>query len=413
MPRLVAELVRRVVGKWRDSKGKDGRMEWETAGDEGSGMGWDRDVYGGLGTDWDSHTNSAWNTPIEQETTPAWDSHAEPLPEDAEVVRETNNRDSGYTSFEDRPSKTLRKCPPLSDPNSAMKYLRLPFKTKHYFLTYTQRILEATCLKYARRNLRGYLEDPEWKRKNLLFTSKEYPDDRLVFRDWLAEDEIELESWMYMFADRVPMPKSKRIFESVIDLRNAAVHRGDRADLTFEELDYAMAFPGLLGDEKGKSEITHAFRYVMDDPTLDQDAKASVELAMFTPQPCTSHYKLLARIQTLLEDTCFDNAVRKFPDVLRANSWDVSEKIELQNWYGIFQKNGIQHDGSANEIFPGMDTRALSDLLWDARFNIRIIVAHRLLLSDEKLVTQVHRAINIAVLQDDWQRAIEIEILAE
>lgn len=218
---------------------------------------------------------------------------------------------------------------------------------------------------------------------------------------------------MQMFADRVNMPRSKRIFESVIDLRNAAVHRDDREELGFKEFSYAMKLPKLLGDSKGESEIINAFRYVMEDPTLDEDTKASVEKAMYTPRTCTTHYQVLNRIQTLLEETCFNNAARKIPEVLAKNGWNIPEQIELQNWQKVFQNAGIIHDDSANDILPNVYPGQLSDLLWGARLNIRNILAHRLPLSDEKLITQVQRAINICILQSDWIQAVEIELLAE
>ncbi|CAF9915056.1 MAG: hypothetical protein ALECFALPRED_009964 [Alectoria fallacina] len=401
MFRLVPELVRKAVARWRDLTGPFVGAEWEST------------VEQEVATGWDDHANSEWEPSTEQEAATSWDSHNGPLPAEAHVVRGTDKRDSGYASFGDAPSKPLREGPPFSDSTSAIKYLQLPFRQKYYLLAYVQRTLEATCLRYARANLRGCLTDPEWKKKNLEFSSKEYLPDRLVGRDWLAEDEIELESWMQMFASRVSMPKSKRIFESVLDLRNAAVHRGDREELGFEELSYAMGFPKLLGDLKGDLEITNAFRYVMDDPTLSEGTRARVEEAMYAPQPCTTHYQVLGRIQAMLEETCFNHAARKIPDVLTENGWAVPEQIELQNWHPIFQKADIRHDDSATDLFPDIDPRTLLDLLWGARLHIRNVLAHRLPLTDEILVGQVHRAITICILQGDWDQAIEIEILAE
>ncbi|CAD6591997.1 MAG: hypothetical protein ASARMPRED_005905 [Alectoria sarmentosa] len=401
MFRLVSEVVRKVAASLRDLTAPSASTEWEST------------VEQEVATGWDSHASSEWEPSTEQEAAIGWDSHDEPLPAEVDVVRESEKRDSGYASFGDGPSKALREGPPFSDHTSAIKYLQLPFKHKHYLLAYIQRILEATCLRYARTNLRGCLTDPVWKKNNLEFSSKEYLPDRLVGRDWLAEDEIELESWMQMFAGRVSMPKSKRIFESVMDLRNAAVHRGDREELGFEELSYAMGFPKLVGDSKGDLEITNAFRYVMEDPTLDEGTKASVEKAMYAPQPCTTHYQVLGRIQTMLEETCFHNAARKIPDVLIENGWAIPEQIELQNWHSIFQKADIRHDDSANDLFPDIDLRTLLDLLWGARIHIRNVLAHRLPLTDEQLVAQVHRAITICILQGDWDQAIEVEILAE
>lgn len=368
MSELIPNYVRMVVSKLKDLTSR--RTEWESIPEQEAEPGWD------------SHANSEW---------------------------ETDKRDSGYDSFGDTP---LKEDPSSSDSINAIKYSNLPFKTKHYLLTHIQYILEATCLRYARENLSSYLTDPEWKKKNLLFSSSEYPPDRHVGRDWLAEDEMELESWMKMFAQRT-MPKSQRIFQSVVDLRNVAVHRGDRDELKFKELSSAMEFPKLLGDSKGESEITNAFRYVMQDSTLDEDTKASVEKAMYTPRPCTSHYRVLDRIQTLLEETCFNNAVRNIPAALTEKGCTSFEQIELQNWQDIFRSAQLIHDDAANDIFPDIHPFQLSTLLGGARIHIRNTLAHRSPLSDGKLVTQVHRAINICILQNDWDQAVEIELLAE
>ncbi len=422
MARFGLGFVRRVVKKWKSMKGRDNGMGWDSRGNEE----WKEPIEQKATTTWNSNTNEEWSPSMDQKAGMSWVSHSQPLPGEANTVGKPR-RDSGY--FEDTPSESSKADPTrLSDNPSESKYLQLPFRTKHYFLAYVQRILEATCLRYAQKNLRHLLTDPEWKKLNLIFPSNDYPPDRFVGRDWLAEDEIELETWMIMLAERARIPTKQRIFESVIDLRNATVHRGDRGDLDFEKLSYAMAFPGWLRDSKGESDITAAFRYVMEDPTLDDDTKARVEDAMYTPQPCTTHYQLLARLQSMLEETCFRTAARTIPHVLAEKNWHMPEQIELQNWHDIFQKAGLHNiiniknhntnnndDDSATQqnIFPNLDPRSLLDLLGGARIHIRIIAAHRLPLSDEKLASQVQRAINIAVLQGDWSQAIEIEILAE
>ncbi|CAF9939851.1 hypothetical protein IMSHALPRED_001656 [Imshaugia aleurites] len=394
--------------------------EWEPAVEQWDATGWDSHTNSDgessteqdVGSGWDSHASSDWESSTEQDVGSGWDSHANRLPGE-------DDADSGYASSESSPSKSSPKS------ISEIKYGQLPFRTRHYFYTYVQQILEATCVRYAREHLRTYLEDLEWKKRYLVCPLGELSPDRRVWRDWLAEDELELESWMRLLEKCAEMrciklPKgSGRILESVMDLRNAAVHREkslhrEKSEkLGFEELSLAMKFPGQLGDSKGKSEIDDAFRYVTEDPTLDQDARASVEQAMYTPRPCTTRYKLLARLQTLLEATCFKNAMRRIPAVLSKHEWDMPEKIELQDWPDHFWRYEIQHDSSTNGVFPGMHPHTLMDLLWGARHDIRNVAAHRSPISDDGLIAQVHRAMNICILQDDWEQAVEIEVLAE
>ena len=386
MSRRVLNLIQKVATRCKHLTGSHWGSEWGITDEQKAETGWD------------NHANTDWD---DLEDGVGWDSHAA---EEGDFWG-SDSQDSGYVSVGDKKDKSV--TPSLNE----LKYLELPFRTKHYFLAYIQRILEATCLRYAREHLKAHLSDLEWKNIHLQFPSGELASDRLVRRDWLAEDQIELEYWMRMFA-RVSMPHSKRTFEYVMDLRNAAIHRGDEGGIPFEDLTYAMGLPKLLGDSKGESEMNNAFRYIMEDPTLDDNTKASVENAIYIPQPCTSHYQLLARIQTLLEETCFDHARRKIPHTLTAKGWHMPEQIELQKWQDVFRTAGVQHDDSANNLFPG-STSSLLDLLWGARTNIRNTLAHRLPLSDESLVAQVHRAINICVLQSDWHRAIEVEVLAE
>ena len=332
-----------------------------------------------------------------------WDSHGA---EDFDT-RGTDSNDSGYGSDD----KT-------EDPH-AIRYSQLPFRTKHYFLTYVQRILEDTCLRYARQHLSAHLSDPEWKRRNVPTASNEFQPDALVFKDWLAEDQIELESWMYFFAQThlPPFPKKKQILESVMDLRNVAVHRGiyqdEKRELEFEALLFAMKLPTLLGDSTFEAQIVNAFKYIVEDPILDEDTRASVESEMYTPPPCTSPYKLLDRVQTLLEETCFNNAARRIPHILIQKGWDMPEQVELGKWNDVFWNAGIQHDDSANDIFPNIDDHRLSNLLIGARIHIRNVVAHRSLISDEDLIKQIHRARDICILQGDRKQAVKIELLFE
>ena len=386
---LIPRFVRKVAAKLMKLTGRPVCTEWVPTSEQEAAPGWDSHTN-------DSHPDSEWGLSMEQEKTPDWDCHAATLPGETDTSN-LEKRDSGYNSF--------------VDSTEAIIYSQLPFKTKHYLLNYTQQILESTCLKYAREHFRTSFEDPVWKKINMQST-REFPLGELVDRDWLAEDGMELVCWMQMFS-RLSMPRSTRIFESVMDLRNASVHRGDRGQLGFEEYSLARELPKLFGDSKGESDITNAFRYILDDPTLDEDTKASIEQAMYIPRKCTTHYQLLDRIQTLLEETCFNYAARKIPDVLARNGWNMPEQVEFQNWANIFYRAGISHDDSAIDAFPDTDPRALSDYLFGARLHIRNTLGHRLPISDEKLTSQIHRAINICILLGDWDQAVEIEVLAE
>lgn len=349
-------------------------------------------------TGWDDYITE-WTSLGEHDSNCGWNDRCAD-------IGESNNNDSGCETET-----------PL--PLEATNYLQLPFRTKHYFHTYVQRILEATCLRYARKHLAECLSDLEWKKRNLLFPSEEYPDDRFVGRDWLAEDGIELELWKKIFGRayiRAWVRGDSNILKAIMDLRNEAVHRGRSSfgePLSWDGLFFAMKFPAQLGDSQGELEINNAFRYVTEDSTLDQDTRASVECAMYTPQPCATRCQLLGRIQTLLEETCFNYARSKIPENLATNKLYTHEQVELNQWIDIHRTYWIRHDESANEIFPNMDQWTLSNCMHGVTAGIRNVVAHRAPLSDGKVITQVHCAIYLCIIQADWNQAIEVEIVAE
>lgn len=362
--------------------------------------------------------SKGFSSTAEEEDKAGWPCRAAFMRGEDDDVEES---DSGYGSSGDAPSKPLTK-----DETDAIKYRQLPFRQKHYLLTYIQRILEETCVRYARKHHSADFTNPIWRMNNLLFRSNEYQDDRFVNRDWLAEDQIELKIWMETFRDRIHgNPKNNSIFRAVVDLRDAAVHRGileekdgNPKEFYFEDLSEAMQLPSLLKDAKADSDISNAFRCIMEDSTLDEEIRAATGMEIFTPTPCTTRYQFLARIQTMLEETCFNTAARKIPDVLRRKNWHCHEQLEIKEYDDIFHRYGIQRQ---NHIFPQMATASQSwgNFFSGVRIFIRNVAHHRLtkvdgLLTEHgTLIKYIHLAITMCILQGDWNQAIEIEILAE
>ena len=340
-----------------------------------------------------------------QETKPAWDCS-----------------DSGYSS--DASSSTVHLPPPSPE---EIKYDQLSFKKKHDLHTYVVRTLEAACFNYGRTRLAKLLGDFEWKRLHLQFRDSQYPDDRLVYKDWLKEDQIELKSWALMFerlilsvpdhGAELKVPGAGAMLNCAIMLRNATIHRGELQEgdeLTYQLYCNATRLPGeLLRDSQAASEIQDAFAYVTEDPKLDSDARARVEAAMYAPRPCTTDRQLLVRIQTLLEESCFNYASRKIPHVLATKGWQIPEQVELPEWCRVYDDARLQHDVSADNIFPDMGEYELRNLVHDARTGIRNPAAHFQSVLIDKLVMAIHGAIRLCILQADWRQAIEIEVLAE
>ena len=340
-----------------------------------------------------------------------WAAAGYDVPKEFEIQVEPgwNSGDSGYGS---------RESSPDSEPTpEEINYDQLSFKKKHYLHTYVVRTLEAACLKYAQERLAELLGDLEWKRRNIVFNDPEYPEGSLAYRDWLEEDQIELKSWANLFERVGPTGcLRKSISESVKFLRNATMHRGQlRDDKIFTYWDYFVAtrLADFLKDQKAASEIKEAFAYVTGDQSLDDVARARVEAALYTPRICKTQCQLLTRIQTLIEESCFDYAHRKIQHVLVAKKWEMPEQVELPEWCNTYDMSRVRHDESANDIFPSMNDWSLRNLLHDARCDIRNPAAHYGIVSTHKLVYATHVAIQICILQADWHRAIEIEVLAE
>ena len=429
MAKSASEVVSKIVAKWKAFRRPSAFMkEWET----------NVEVIDGTG--WDSHTNSEWDQTPKGKGDGTWDCHVALLPGEAKADIKLNDRDSGYHSLEDTLSDLSSDISSPPSPSSEeIAYLNLPFRQKHYLLTHIQRIIEAACLQHARTHLSASLSDPAWKSLHLKSTSREYQDDRLVGRDWLTEDEIELESWMQMLARHakcdLPPQRKKRVFESVIGLRNAATHRNDRGDFGFEDLALAMQLPRALGDEARQADVDDAWRFAMADPTLDEETKERVREDMFGPGQYRTRCAVLSRIQTLLEESCFRAAAARIPAVLEKKGWTMPEQVELPFWFDVFRTyccdpEDMKSDDSSHQSDDSTTTttttttnigasngiRQLSqllELLGGARIHIRIPVAHRLPLSDESLRKQVKRASAICELLGHPEQVLEIERVEE
>ena len=268
-------------------------------------------------------------------------------------ISEKVSVDSGYAS--------LPELPPWAD-----KYESLPFVKKHYLHNYVQRILEATCFRYARDHLAAELSDPEWQSRAYLVLNL----GNLASRDWLKEDANELVAWIILFGrGNLNVPLNGNIMSNVQMLRNATAHRGNLVDdegekweFTSRSFAFAIRLPELLKDPKAENEINDVLGYIMEDPGLDKTTRVRIEHAMYAPQ-CRTRWQLLLRIQTLLEKICFDNASRKIPNVLTQKLWQIPEQVELKEWAEEFWRRQIEHDESANDILPGTSSCYLRDAL--------------------------------------------------
>ena len=137
--------------------------------------------------------------------------------------------------------------------------------------------------------------------------------------------------------------------------------------------------------------------------------------------PKTS-YELLARIQDILEESCFYKARRRGRSNTSCESATCPDYFELQNWEAewqhLYYKDFTDEELTEIEESRGVDGRVGElkrlriGVLGQAR-DLRNVVAHRNPVEDCDVPKYAVRAMLYAILLDDRLRALEVEIVAE
>lgn len=136
--------------------------------------------------------------------------------------------------------------------------------------------------------------------------------------------------------------KAKIRFPELFDVSPAQSAEREASEAVAAK-DEAITVRGIY-DKDASKETT------VISPTELQGREASIE--RFSPTtvqslyPVYIHYQsqhlVLTTIQGLLEESCFDFALRHFPQLLAKNGWDCPEAVELTEWTKILSCNSTQ-----------------------------------------------------------------------
>ncbi|KAI0976311.1 hypothetical protein F4678DRAFT_416629 [Xylaria arbuscula] len=111
--------------------------------------------------------------------------------------------------------------------------------------------------------------------------------------------------------------------------------------------------------------------------------------------PIRTQHRILTKVQSILEDACFEFGQRKIPEVLKMNLWDFSEAAELNLWVKELLKR-------QSELFhKAVDTGKPLDKLLSSVADIRHTAVHRICISARGLEQFLLNAESFVVLLGD------------
>lgn len=130
--------------------------------------------------------------------------------------------------------------------------------------------------------------------------------------------------------------------------------------------------------------------------------------------PLRSQHLLLAKVQTILEQTCFEFGQHVMPDVLQKNHWDCPESAELNVWATeLLQRQDVFADKKGDVGKPLEKLfRSVADIRHTAVHRIRVSARgiEQFLLDAETLAMLLGDMVRLKLLTDlrrDTQSAIE------
>ncbi|KAF5021768.1 hypothetical protein F66182_6218 [Fusarium sp. NRRL 66182] len=146
-----------------------------------------------------------------------------------------------------------------------------------------------------------------------------------------------------------------------------------------------------------KGNLDPAMSSVMEKTTNTPVTKCSqtveaTDLKVFLPLP--TQVLILSRVQTILEQACFQFAKENMPDVLSMNHWTCPEAGELDVWVKQFRR---KENELARLSRSSLKDCSLSDLFHSARM-IRNIAVHRNSIEVDYLKSLVDDAVNFCAI---------------
>ncbi|OBT76527.1 hypothetical protein VF21_05437 [Pseudogymnoascus sp. 05NY08] len=123
--------------------------------------------------------------------------------------------------------------------------------------------------------------------------------------------------------------------------------------------------------------------------------------------PYNVQHLILATTQRLLEECCFDFAVKWAPTIVESKGWDCAEAVELTLWTKTLAK--LCDKLPADAIFN--DSGISLSIVFSSTDSIRHSAVHRLLTSAHGIQKMVQCAIRLAVTLGDNTRAAILELV--
>lgn len=293
----------------------------------------------------------------------------------------------------------------------------MPFLTRHYLLNYLWITAEATCLDFSNGIKTGGVS--KWKYR-VDWESEPWKYD-LFEGPYVGYPEMmEMEHWS-KFINRIPdivccnhLRKVKpRIAASLGNLRLSAVHR---MLPSVSDLFYAMKFPQLVNDWRRFFEVEQVFMVAMNNPTVEDDTRRKVEALLYCPSaPDTSAIQVASHILRLQEETCF----RWSKSDGHTHGCTTPEEVQFQNFQAYWEigSRDVQPspkledcDSIDGQLFSHGQLRCKATK--DGR-ELRDEVSHRDVIKDWHIRRYAQSGIVLALLCNDRENALEIEIITE
>jgi hypothetical protein len=116
--------------------------------------------------------------------------------------------------------------------------------------------------------------------------------------------------------------------------------------------------------------------------------------------PMRVQHRLLVKVQTSLEQACFDFAQRTMPELLQDKEWDCPEAVELSVWASAFLRRQCEFTKKLAAASNNAAGKPL-DVLLRSVADIRHTAVHRIRVSAEGIERFVHDAESFATLLGD------------
>lgn len=301
----------------------------------------------------------------------------------------------------------------------------LPYPTRYHLLIWLLAHNEASCCDYVQK----YIEEKGMKtraqRQSFRVEKWSSPDD-LMSVQWEDVDRVEMRRYADLFENycvSLPQPGPRHdnlvgITGSMAKMRIDTVHR-EQIDLS--HLAGFMRVPEMLHDWKRAQVVEQIFSAVLGERHVGNDERKEIDTLLFHPesQPCQRVAQSLKRIQTLCDETSYRYALSEDREFMAQSGWTCAENVELNIWddvWRIVHRWTYKAHGEYYRYEGGVCIHGHQNLRAECLETLRQLrnnVAHKLKTNPSKLRKYTQCSILYAILLNDPERAIEIEIAAE